>query len=126
MFGWLKKKVAEKSADAMANDILRFNSSLEGADDEEIATMLVVADIVRLNLMNSGTIPPAALNLKLPRDDRIAIQCDMCSIRLVSLIKQFQKMGQPSDATGTMIWLHSVRALNVLETEHLVARCGDS
>lgn len=115
MFGWVKKRAMEASADAMKNDIERFTAGLSGADDEELSTMLVIANIVRLRLIESGRIPPAALDFGIPRDDALALQCDMCPVALVSLIKQFQKMGQPSDATGAMIWLHSVRALNVPE-----------
>ncbi|MCE7999080.1 MAG: hypothetical protein HEP70_09500 [Rhodobiaceae bacterium] len=115
MFGWLKKKVLEASADAMKNDIERFIVSLRGADDEEISLMVVLANIIRLNLIEMGKIPLAALDLGISRDESVAYQCDMCSVTLVNTIKQFQKMNQPSDAVGAMILLHSVRALNVPE-----------
>ena len=115
MFGWVKKRAIEAFTDAMRNDIERFTAGLKGAGDKELSTMLVIANIMRLRLIESGTIPPAALDLNILRDDALAHQCDMSSVALVSLIKEFQKMGQPSDATGAMIWLHSVRALNVPE-----------
>ena len=115
MFGWLKKKIENASTDAMANDLQRFIRSLQGADDKEIATMLVVANIVRLNLLQMGKIPEAALDLSIYRDKDTEMQCDMCTIGVNSIIKQFQSLNQPSDALGAMIWLHSVRALNVPE-----------
>jgi len=119
MFGWIKKKTLKASTDAMKNDIERFILSLEGADEEEIATMLVIANIMRLNITKMGTLPSAALDFNIPRDDYIIRQCDMCPIALISLIKQFQKINQPSDALGVMILLHSVRALNVPEIRAL-------
>ena len=70
MFGWLKKKVMESSADAMKNDIVRFIAGLKGADPEEISTMLVVATIQRLNLTEMGIIPPAALGAVDVRDSQ--------------------------------------------------------
>lgn len=99
----------------MKNDIVRFVASLKGIDDEEISTILVVANILRLNLTEMGKIPPAAMDFSIPRVGDLSLKCDMCPITLVSAIKQFQGMNQPSDALGVMIWLHSVRALNVPE-----------
>ena len=122
MFGWFKKRVLEASNDAMKNDIERFIASLKGADDEEISTMLVVANILRLNLTKMGKIPPAALDLSIPRNNDLAIKCDMCPMTLTSAIKQFQKINQPSDALGVIVWLHSVRALNVPEIRVLEHR----
>jgi hypothetical protein len=115
MFGWIKKRIEDASTDAMKNDIERFIASLKGAGDEEIATMLIVANVLRINLTKMGKIPAAALDLSIPRLGDIEIKCDMCPITLSSAIKQFQKIGQPTDALGCMIWLHSVRALNVPE-----------
>jgi len=77
MFGWIKKKALEASTDAMKNDIERLILSLEGADEEELATMLVIANIMRLNLTKMGTIPSAALDFNILRDDYIIRQCDM-------------------------------------------------
>jgi len=115
MFGWVRKRAMDASADVMKNDIDRFINGLVGADDEELSTLLVVANVLRLRLVESKKIPPAALNMDIPRHGTLALQCDMASITLSNVIKQYQKMGQTSDATGTMIWLHSIRALNVPE-----------
>jgi hypothetical protein len=35
------------------------------------------------------------------------------------MIREFQKIGQPSDAAGTMVWLHSMRALAFPELREL-------
>ena len=35
----------------------------------------------------------------------------MVPIRLGNLIREFQKVGQPTDAAFAMIWLHSTRSL---------------
>lgn len=115
MLGWLKKKVENSSADAMKNDVVRFTASLRGADDHELAHMVVISAIIRLNLLRMGKIPPAALDLSIPRDRELDIECNVASITLASAVKQFQKMDQLSDACGAMIWLHSIRALNVPE-----------
>jgi len=111
MFGWIKKKILDASTDSIRNDILRFIESLKGADPDEITTMLVFATVLRLHLTEAGRIPPAALDLSIFRDQNIALECDMCPLTLGNFIKEFQRMNQPSDALGVMIWLHSVRAL---------------
>jgi len=115
MFGWLKKTILNASADSMKRDLERFIVGLEGADGEEIAPMVVTANVIRLNMIAAGRIPAAALDISIPRDSNLAYQCDMCSLYLVGAVAEFQKMGQPSDAAGVMILLHSVRALNVPE-----------
>jgi hypothetical protein len=35
------------------------------------------------------------------------------------MVREFQKIGQPSDAAGTMVWLHSMRALAFPEVREL-------
>lgn len=115
MFNWLKKRVVEASNDSMKNDIVRFISGLKGAGSEEVSTMIVVANVLRLNLIEMGKIPPAALDFSILRDRDLDFKCDMCPMTLTSAIKKFQSMNQPTDAFGVMIWLHSVWALNVPE-----------
>jgi len=39
MFGWVRKRAMDASADAMKNDIERFITGLVGADDEELSTL---------------------------------------------------------------------------------------
>lgn len=108
MFGWVKSKIQKASTDTMRDDLQRFIVSLQGASDDEIATIVCVACVIRLNLSSSPTLPPASLDIG--RMDT-SIDGSMVSLRLNRLISEFQKNGQLSDATGCMVWLHSVRAL---------------
>lgn len=108
MFGWVKSKIQKASTDAMKDDLQRFITSLHGASDDEIATILCVASVIRLNLAKSQILPPTSLDIG--RMD-ISIEGSMVPLRLIRLIAEFQKNGQLSDATGCMVWLHSVRAL---------------
>ncbi|MBS3965979.1 MAG: hypothetical protein KGZ60_01820 [Truepera sp.] len=119
MFGWAKRKLEAASVNAQRDDINRFIAGLRGADDEEIGTMLVVANGIRINLLRLGAIPVAALDFSIPRDADTQMKCDMCPITLSSSIKQFQRDNQRSDAFGVMVWLHSVRALNAPELRSL-------
>jgi hypothetical protein len=119
LFGWAKRKLEVASASAMKDDIGRFIAGLRGADDYEIGSMIVLANSLRIKLLNMGKIPEAALDFSIPRDDDTQLQCDLCSVTLANAIKQFQKMGQPTDAFSAMVWLHSVRALNIPEIRGL-------
>ena len=119
MFGWLKRRVDAASVNVMKKELESFTAGLKGADDAEIATMLVVANILRLNLTAMEKIPEAALDYSIPRDQETEFQCSACPIALGRAIKHFQKLKQPSDAFGVMVWLHSVRALNVPELRFL-------
>jgi hypothetical protein len=119
LFNWLKKKIENASTDAMANDLERFIRMLKGADDSAIALLLVVANKFRLELIEMGEIPEAALDLRIYRDEQTQMECDTCTIKLIRRIGQFQQLNEPANATGLMLWVHSIRALNVPEIRFL-------
>ena len=112
MFGWVKKKVLQAGTDAAKNEIVRFIAGLKGASDQELGMMIAIATIIRVNFTKMGRIPPEALDFGIRRDNNTDYKCEVCAVYLVNAIKQFQSIGQQSDAAGTMIWLHSVRSLN--------------
>ena len=112
MFGWLKAKAQKKINDSMRDDLSRFLLSLQGSTSEELATLLVIATTIRLKLLQAGTISESALDLSQYKG---TFEEDMAALKINRLISGFQKAGQPSDAAGAMVWLHSVRALQTPE-----------
>jgi len=111
---WLKRKVQIASANAAQEDLERFIASLRGASDEELGILIATATIIRVRLTQSGSLPVYALALPTPGEGTVRIQ-----LHLANVVREFQKMGQPSDAAGAMIWLHSMRALAFPEVRHL-------
>lgn len=116
MFGWIKRKVEIASINAATNDIDRFIKGLQGSASDEIAAGVAMATMLRLGLESIGKLPRFTIDLSLPRDQ---YQADMTQLYLSQAVKEFQKMGQPTDAYAAMVWLHSVRALNIPEVRYL-------
>lgn len=108
VLGWLKRKVLAASSKSQEKELRAQTQRLKGMSDDEIGFLVAGSTILRLNLMSGGVLPPEALDLSMPRDE---FEMDMIPIKLGNLIRQFQKMGQPTDAAFVMTWLHSTRAL---------------
>jgi hypothetical protein len=106
--GWLKRKVLAASSKSQEKELRAQIQRLKGMSNDEIGFLVAGSAILRLNLTSGGVLPPEALDLSMPRDE---FKMDMIPIKLGSLIRQFQKMGQPTDAAFAMTWLHSTRAL---------------
>jgi len=101
MFGWLKRKLDG------TRELERFVTSLRGMSASELGALVAIATVVRINMRNNGHLPDAALDVAggLPPEKQFAAQWKM-----TTLVQEFQKMGQPSDAAGAMVWSHSMRA----------------
>lgn len=111
---WLKRKIQLSSVKAAQEDLERFMLSLRGASNGELGMLIAIATIIRLRLTQSGSLPRYALALPTLSDGT-----EMIQLHLANIVREFQKMGQPSDAAGAMIWLHSMRALAFPEVRYL-------
>jgi hypothetical protein len=101
MLGWLKRKFDGTP------DLERFITSLRGMSAPELGALVAVATVVRINMRNAGHLPDGALAVAggLPPEKQLAAQ-----LKMTNLVRQFQQLGQPSDAAGAMVWTHSMRA----------------
>ncbi|VAV87317.1 hypothetical protein MNBD_ALPHA07-706 [hydrothermal vent metagenome] len=108
MIGWLKRKALAATSQSQEKELCAQIQRLKGMSCEEIGFLVAGSTILRLKLTSDGVLPPEALDLSMPRDE---FKMDMIPVKLGSLIRQFQKMGQPTDAAFIMTWLHSTRAL---------------
>ena len=94
---WLKRKIQISAVKAAQEDLERFISSLQGASNDELGTLIAIATIIRLRLTQSGSLPLYALALPTPGDGTERVQ-----LHLANIVREFQKTGQPSDAAGAM------------------------
>ncbi len=108
MVGWLKRKMLTAASKSQEKELRAQIQRLKGMSSEEIGFLLAGSTLVRKNLTSGGALPPESLDLSMPRDE---FEMEMVPIKLGTIIRQFQKSGQPSDAAFTMTWLHSTRAL---------------
>jgi len=108
MFGWVTSKIQKYSADTMRDELTRFIASLSGQSDHELATLLIIATGVRLNVIKEG--PLSEKHFDMMRYNYLEAN-ENVSLSFNKLVRLFQKNGQTSDAAGAMVWLHSSRAM---------------
>ena len=99
MFKWLDKRMSKKMADEMEH----FLVSLKGSDQ------------IALDLIAATTFMWAAFFKARGKDMFIAgawlPQDKFFPLQLQNMLRDQQKAGNTSSATGLMVWLHSCRAL---------------
>jgi hypothetical protein len=115
MFNWVKRRLEITAVNGAVEDLQRCILGLKGASDQEVGMAVANATVIRLNFRAGGKLPDVVLDLSVRRDDEIRKICDFTQLNLSEAVKYFQKMNQGGDAFGVMIWLHSVRALNIPE-----------
>lgn len=82
-------------------ELQAFIDGLASMDGPEIGSLLVVASHIRNNLEESGCRLLDPL-VDYPRDPTIVL-------RLRGMIREYQRTKQLIDASGTMVWLHTMR-----------------
>lgn len=102
---WIKKKAYNAGYKSGLEEIERFILSLRGQSDEEIGMLLAIANLIRINLINGGRLSNEILNFEVSESEHSQAQ-----MYVSSLVREFQKSDQKTDAAGAMVWLHSLRA----------------
>lgn len=117
MFGqWLKSHLGERALEAGRRELQRFVVGLRTLSDEDLGALVAVATVLRINFESHEVIPEGVFAAdQMPSvEDLGAYQ-----LRINRLVRQFDKMRQPDDAAGAIIWSYSLRALNVAGLRHL-------
>lgn len=84
-----------------AKEMQTFIDGLAGMDSRELGLVVVVATHLRNELEDDGFKLMNPL-VDYPRDPSVVP-------RLHRLVRECQKIGQPTDAAGVMVWLHTMR-----------------
>ncbi|MBI2718162.1 MAG: hypothetical protein HY245_04940 [Rhizobiales bacterium] len=94
--------VAKSSKD----DIERFNSMVKGASAEQVGLLVAMAAHYKNSLAKEGVdlLHPMVAEEKDP----------LVALKITRLITSAQR-GDPANATGWMVWLHTLRAANTPE-----------
>lgn len=92
---------AKWAVGAQKKELQSFVSALSAMDGQEVGFVLAIATHQRNQMETSGfrLMDPI---IDYPMDPSV-------TFRLLRIIKEYQRAGQPSDAAGTMVWLHTMR-----------------
>lgn len=116
---WLRRKLELKAAKAALEDIDRFTLGLKGASDNEVGFVVAQATIVRLMYRRDNLLPDSALGVGAfsPEDERLQVQQFLANIidELQSEAGGDSTAPSALFALGTMVWLHSMRAITFPE-----------
>lgn len=101
-----------RAVDAGRKEVQKFVDGLRQLNDNDMAVVIAVSTVIRINMEKEGFLPKNLFSdSKLPPPNELGrYQMD-----LNKLARQFNKMGQPTDALGTMLISFSLRCLNVVE-----------
>lgn len=102
---WIKKKIYDAGYKTGLEEIERFTLSIRGQTGEEIGMLLAIANLIRIELMNDDRLSMQVLNFESSESEHANAQ-----MFVSNMVRVFQKENQKSDAAGTMVWLHSLRA----------------
>ena len=109
MFKWMKRKAQLAIVKSAKEDIERFVSMVKGASAEQVGLVVAMATHYRHAMARDG------IDLLRPME---AEELDhFIAFKIGKLIAAAQK-GDPANATGWMVWLHTVRAANILEIRY--------
>lgn len=105
-----------RALEAGRKEVQRFVDALQALDDEDMGVVIAVATVIRANMEKEGFLPRGLFSENaLPSTNELG----RYQLDLNKLAGQFNKMGQPTDALGTMVISYSLRCLNVAEYREL-------
>jgi hypothetical protein len=113
VFGWFKRKADHGAVNGARKDLERFLASIRRQSNEELGAVMALAAVVRLALRKSGLLPDELLRIT---DDP---EQSKAQANVARLISRYQSEKRFTEATGAMVWLHSLRALSFPEVRYL-------
>lgn len=112
---WFRRRDRVGPVETAREDLERFVESLRGMSDAEVGRVVAFAAIARVALRKSGVLPDELLLLQIrPKKRRANAQ-----LAVAQVVRSYQAEGMFREATGAMVWLHSLRALSTTEVRHL-------
>lgn len=108
MFGWFKRKLNNTFTDMMRDDMERFSVSLQGSSATQLAMLVAIATNIRLNLVDIGRMSKNDFDVGFYKG---SVEQMSIPIYLGNAINEYQRIQEPTHAAATMVWLHSIRAI---------------
>lgn len=110
---WFRGRLRRVAAKKAPEDLQQFIESLRALSDVQIGAAVAAAAIVRVALREDGV-----LSDELLRITRGPMQVTT-QLSIAQLVRRYQAERRYRDATGALIWLHSLRALSFPEARLL-------
>ena len=102
------RNIRDDAAVSRGHELSNFIAGLESMTDDDLAIIVAVATVVRVNMEDKGFLPQG---LFFGNDMPPAADLGRYQIDIIKVVKQFNRRRQPTDAMATMVLAHSLRCL---------------
>ena len=109
IFDWFQQTVNNQVRNTSLTEVRAFIDGLHSMTDEDIGVVIAVATVIRVNMEKEGLLPEGIF--KEPTLEPSAALGEY-QVELNELVRQFNKLGQPTDGVGALVISYSLRCLN--------------
>ena len=110
IFDWLKQTFDNQARNPSVTEVTGFIDGLRSMTEEDIGAVIAVATVIRVNMEKEGFLPKGLFDEPtLPS----AVALSRYQMNLNKLVRQFNKMGQPTDGVGALVISYSLICLHV-------------
>ena len=112
IFDWIKDSLRNQAQQSSLREVTQFIDGLRSMTNEDMGVVIAVTTVIRVNMEREGYLPEGLFNsAELPSTDALArYQMD-----INKLVRQFNRLGQPTDGLGALVISYSIRCLNIFE-----------
>jgi hypothetical protein len=110
---WFRRRDQVAPVEGAREDLERFVDSLRGMSDEEVGRVVAFAAIARVALRKSGVLPDELLQITSAKKRANA------QLAVAQVVRGYRAERRFAEATGVMVWLHTLRALSTPEVRNL-------
>ena len=112
----IKESLKGRARSSSLKEVQEFVDGLRAMSDQDMGVIVAVVTVIRVNMENEGFLQKNLFgDTELPDTNTLGrYQMD-----LNKLARDFNRMGQPTDAIAAMVISYSLRCLNILELRDL-------
>jgi hypothetical protein len=110
---WFRRRDQLAPVEGAREDLERFVDSLRGMSDKEVGGVVAFAAIARVALRKSGLLPDELLQITSAKKQANA------QLAVAQVVSRYRAERRFAEATGVMVWLHTLRALSTPKVRHL-------
>jgi hypothetical protein len=110
---WFRRRDQLAPVDGVREDLERFVDSLRGMSDDEVGAVVAFAAIARVALRRAGVFPDELLQITSAKKQANA------QLAVARVVRRYRAERRFAEATGVMVWLHTLRALSTPQVRHL-------
>jgi hypothetical protein len=106
---WLRRKIHRAGIKGDREDLESFIESLRGQTAEELSALVALAAVMRMVMRDCGVLPDHMLQITTAPEQALT------QLAVSRLVQRYQAEKRFTEASGAIVWLHTLRALSAPE-----------